>query len=155
MALALQAVSDLTNLLHEVPRRFRQFGDEEVKKPRAEGKWSRLQILGHVCDSAINNLNRFVSIQGQSEPLVIASYNQNVWVEAGRYNEASAEEIMALWVSLNQSVLRVVSGLSASVLSHLCRLPDGTEVTLEWLIGDYVDHLKHHLEQIFPGDSWN
>ena len=32
--------------------------------------------------------------------------------------------------------------------SEKCVLPDKTEVTLEWLFDDYVDHMIHHLEQI-------
>jgi hypothetical protein len=27
---------------------------------------------------------------------------------------------------------------------------DNEAVTLEWLMQDYVDHMKHHLGQIFP-----
>ena len=30
------------------------------------------------------------------------------------------------------------------------RIGDNEAVTLEWLMQDYVQHMKHHLAQIFP-----
>jgi hypothetical protein len=32
-------------------------------------------------------------------------------------------------------------------------VPQSEAVTLEYLMKDYVDHLRHHLDQIFPNDK--
>ncbi|WP_158081594.1 DinB family protein [Paenibacillus selenitireducens] len=79
----------------------------------------------------------------------ITPYNQDIWVETQQYVVAPPEDVIGLWISLNQSIVRVVSNLPAASLSRDCQLPDGTRVTLEWLIQDYVEHMEHHLEQIF------
>ncbi len=31
----------------------------------------------------------------------------------------------------------------------VCRLSNGEAFTVEWLAGDYVEHMEHHLRQIF------
>ncbi|WP_256256333.1 DinB family protein [Paenibacillus sp. BC26] len=76
-------------------------------------------------------------------------YDQENWVKAQRYIDAPPEEVLALRVSLNQSVLRVITGLSPASLARTGQFPSGTTVTSEWLIDDYVAHMEHHLQQIF------
>lgn len=145
-------ISGLEAYLRDVPRQMRQFSHDEISRPRSEGKWSRLQILGHLCDSAVNNLSCFIQAQSRPEPLVVTSYNQETWVEAQQYISAPVENVVNLWVSLNQSVIRVVSHMPAAGLARSCQLPDGGTVTLEWLIRDYLRHMEHHLGQIFAAE---
>lgn len=149
----MKIVSEMESLLQSVPQRFRELAHDEIVRPRSEGKWSRLQILGHLCDSAINNVSRFIRFQYESEPLLIIPYNQEVWVETQQYADAPVEDVLGLWLSLNKSIVRVISSLPEAGLSRTCRLPDGNVVTLEWLIQDYVEHMNHHLRQIFPNQS--
>jgi hypothetical protein len=148
----MNTVSNLEALLQSVPERFRKFTHDEIVQPRSKGKWSRLQILGHLCDSAINNLTRFIHMQYQSEPLLIAPYNQDIWVKTQQYLDAPLEDVMELWLSLNQSIVRVISNLPETSLSRTCQLPDGNVVTLEWLFNDYIVHMNHHFLQIFQDE---
>ena len=48
---------------------------------------------------------------------------------------------------LNRMILRVMHKADSSDFQKNAP-PDKTEVTLEWLFDDYVDHMIHHLEQI-------
>src|ERR1700761_73585 len=58
---------------------------EEVftHKPLPE-KWSRKEILGHLVDSAQNNIRRFVVAQYEDDPVI--GYNQDSWVTVAGYN---------------------------------------------------------------------
>ncbi|MFC7439831.1 DinB family protein [Laceyella putida] len=105
--------------------------------------------IGTLCDSAINNVSRFIRAQQSEGPFVVTGYDQDEWVRAQQYQQASLEEVASLWVSLNRSVLRVVSRLPEGKETQACLLPDGKQVTLAWLIKDYVAHMEHHLAQIF------
>lgn len=40
-------------------------------------KWSKKEILGHLIDSGINNLQRFTEIQYESKPYKIRKYKQD------------------------------------------------------------------------------
>lgn len=69
---------------------------------------------------------------------------------AQQYARASREEIGLLWVSLNQSILRVISSLQPAQLELVFLLETGETLTLQEVIRDYLAHMKHHLGQIFP-----
>ncbi len=146
-------IDDLYLLLSEFPASFCSLTYAEVTEPHAPGKWSRLQILGHLCDSAINNITRFIKMQYEPQPFLLTPYDQNKWMDAQQYKNASPDDILNLWVSLNQTVLRVISTLTPAQLFLVAQLPQGDTVTLEWLIEDYIQHMKHHLGQIFPQNA--
>ena len=55
-----------SELLQTVERAFlelRAMPDAEAGRPRAPGKWSPKQVIGHLVDSAANNHQRFVRAQ--------------------------------------------------------------------------------------------
>ncbi|MFC4098894.1 DinB family protein [Paenibacillus xanthanilyticus] len=151
--MALNATAQLEAFLALVPAAIADLSVEAMVTPPHPGKWSRLQILGHLCDSALHNLTRFVHVQHRPEPLQLQPYNQDEWVAAQRYADAPIEEIIALWVSLNRSIVRMIAHLPDEVTARTVRLPSGETQTLAWLITDYVAHLKHHLRQIVLGDA--
>ncbi|WP_019914815.1 DinB family protein [Paenibacillus sp. HW567] len=146
-------ISALQLLVKKVPAAFASLSDEEAAAPRPGGKWSKQQLLGHLCDSAINNLSRFINVQYEPQPLSLALYAQNEWMAAQQYGDAPRGEILNLWVSVNQSILRVISSLTSDQLALLFLLNSGEMVTLKWLIEDYLDHMRHHLSQIFPDQN--
>lgn len=149
--MVINTVAQLGNLIKPIPDKLKAWPVERMVTARAIGKWSNLQILGHLCDSAINNLTRIIQAQSASEPFVVTPYNQDKWVEVQRYSDASVEEIITLWVSLNGALIRVISAMPEDQMrSKQIRLTSGEQHTLEWLINDYMEHLKHHLHQISP-----
>jgi DinB family protein len=127
--------------------RLRALTEVEVSGPRADGKWSRKEILGHLIDSAANNHQRFVRAQ-----MVAAfewpGYEQNEWVRAHGYSDQPWTELLGLWLALNNHVARVIELVPDSKAGTRCTIGAGGAVTLEWLMRDYVHHLRHHLAQI-------
>lgn len=146
-----EMAAQLESLVQTIPGRLRALPEAKMVTPRAVGKWSNLQIVGHLCDSAIHNIRRIIEARTSPEPYLITPYNQDKWAEAQHYGTAPIEEIIVLWESLNRAMLRVISALPAEVVStREVRLINGEQHTLEWLIVDYVEHIRHHLKQIFP-----
>jgi hypothetical protein len=45
----------------------------------------------------------------------------------------------------------VIERVPASKLQTPCTIGDGKPVTLEYVMQDYLTHMKHHLEQIAAG----
>jgi hypothetical protein len=136
--------------------------DESTSRRPAPGKWSPREIVGHLIDSASNNHQRFVRAQFQ-EDLIFPGYAQDAWVSAQRYQEAPWHELLALWRSFNLHIARVMELASAEarlrprVRHNLDELawkpvPRDNPATLEYFMEDYVNHLQHHLDQIFRSD---
>src|SRR5262245_5252597 len=95
------ALSQLEKHIQEVPERFKQFSAETVLQKPAPGKWSKQEILGHLIDSAINNLKRFTDTQYFPQPYTVIRYNQDELVIINRYQQLSLEYLLNLWSILN------------------------------------------------------
>lgn len=144
-----KTITRLQQLVAAVPRQLDQFSAEEMTLRRASGKWSKREILGHLCDSALHNWQRFNLAQQQSEPLQIIGYQQDVLVRQNNWQGQPTGQVTALWVSLNTQIVAVLKNLPKEKLPHPIVLPDGKAATLQFLIEDYLAHLEHHLGQIF------
>jgi len=115
--------------------------------PRSAGKWSRKEIIGHLIDSASNNHQRFV--RGAQQPdLHLPGYDQNWCVTVQRPNEISWTLLLSLWSSYNRYLAHVIASLPTDSASHLIRIGDSAPVDLLWVASDYVEHFKHHVNQI-------
>jgi hypothetical protein len=114
-------------------------------------------------DSAANNHQRFV--RGQfTDDLMFAGYNGDQWVDAQKYNDASWLDLVDLWRAYNTHLLHVVSIIPAPIRTEqrdkhtfdqvaFKTVDRSSATTLEYLIRDYLDHLKHHLDQIWS-NTW-
>ena len=94
------------------------------------------------------------------DDLVFPGYDQNGWVETNHYQESSWPQLVDLWRAYNLHLHHLMSHADAAKLSTPCTLhtleeiafktvPQSKPATLEYLMKDYVDHLNHHLGQIF------
>jgi hypothetical protein len=134
--------------------------EAQSARPRAPGKWSPKEVIGHLIDSAAVNHQRFVRASSQDD-LVFPTYAQDEWVAAQRYREAPWEELVELWRRYNRHIAWVMEGVPEAVRFRSHRrhnlhqiawqvVPEGETTTLDYLMRDYVGHLKHHLRQVLP-----
>jgi hypothetical protein len=114
----------------------------------APDKWSKKEIIGHLIDSALINLERFVRCTYEENFKL--TYQQVEWVRAQHYREADINKLLDLWQLLNEQIVRVLQNYPADRLNKECYKIKTTEslFTVEWLAQDYVEHLEHHLKQI-------
>src|SRR5881392_3224291 len=156
-------LNDFKETIGSASDRLKNISEAESAKPRAEDHWSSKQIIGHLIDSAANNHARFVLGQLKDD-LVFAGYDQNGWVRTNHYQEAQWSQLVDLWRAYNLHLQHVMAHASKEKMTTPCTLhtlqeiafntvPQSEAVTLEYLMKDYVDHLKHHLDQIFPNNK--
>ena len=143
------ALSQLEKHIQEVPQHVNQFSPEVLLHKPTPGKWSKQEILGHLIDSAINNLKRFTDIQCFSQPYTVIRYQQDDLVIINRYQQLPLEHMLQLWSVLNKQIVNIISTIPADKLPYTVIIPSGESKTLEWLAIDYVEHMEHHLKQIF------
>ena len=143
-----EVVDGINKILKELPGKFDRLSEEAVSRHPSPGKWSKKQILGHLCDSALNNYSRFIRVQIEPEPFDIRRYRQDEWVEFNHYQDISSKEIIELWDVLNRRIVHIISEIPDDKLKIICDTGDGEIHTLEFIIRDYLAHMNHHLEQI-------
>jgi hypothetical protein len=143
---------ELSSLVGQTVPAFETIGEAGSLKTRGPGTWSRKQILGHVIDSALNNVHRFVRAS-QEDELAMPDYDQPAWVAAGGYQDRPWADLVRLWAGLNDHLAHVISGIPPERLETPCRIGGSEPLTLEFLVRDYVRHLRHHLQQILDPDG--
>ncbi|NJK46231.1 MAG: DinB family protein [Pleurocapsa sp. SU_196_0] len=128
-----------------------------ARESRGDGKWTRQEILGHLIDSASNNLQRFVRTQIpahlESGRLVLPGYAQNDWIAINHYATRNWDDLVQLWAALNAQIAHIMRHVTPSSLQTPCAIGGGEPIPLEALMIDYVGHLKHHLEQIVQSST--
>jgi len=158
-----QWLDDYRQTIEGASSRLLEISESQSEQPRAEEHWSSKQILGHLIDSAANNHARFVLGQLKDD-LLFPGYDQNGWVKTNHYQEESWPQLVALWRAYNLHLHHLMVHADKARLNTPCTLhtlqeiafqavPSSEPVTLEYLMEDYVVHLKHHLAQIFSGTA--
>jgi hypothetical protein len=152
-------LDDFRETIVKSTARLREIPEEQSRRQSSPDDWSPIEILGHLIDSAANNHQRFVRAQF-TDDLVFSGYEQNQWVNSQKYREESWADVIQLWSAYNLHLVHAASVIPENVLTrprsqhtldqiafkHVDKSEPGT---LEYLIRDYVDHLQHHLNQIF------
>lgn len=123
--------------------------EETLRTRPAPGKWSKKEILGHLVDSAQNNIQRFVRSQHEDHTVHI-TYRQDDWVALQHYQEYPGADLIQLWMLLNRHLAHIWSHIKEPAWAVTVDIGKNAAeyVTLEALAVDYVRHLRHHLRQI-------
>ena len=151
-------VAEFRSLVEDSAAALLKISEADSERRAAPGKWSPKEILGHLIDSASNNHQRFVRAQFQDD-LVFAGYDQDAWVAAQKYQDTRWLPLVNLWREYNLHLARVMAATPEAIRLRKTRrhnfheiawktVPQHKPSTLDYFMRDYVDHLRHHLDQI-------
>lgn len=148
-------MKDLQRIIEDTLELFDQFPSHTWTIKPNPSKWSRIEILGHLIDSARINLQRFIEVQYSGSPYTVKPYPQDKLVMINSYQHHTFQEVINLWKSLNYHIGYLINKFPDTSYSKPVVLADGTETDLRWLVEDYILHLEHHLAQIhnYPSSS--
>ncbi len=137
-------------LLDEVESRLLMLDSKKTELKPAPDKWSKREILGHLIDSAANNHQRFVRAVYHAADQ-FPTYDQNEWVRIQHYNKASWPSLVTLFAAYNHQLCYVIEHIPPDAYSSPCNIGEEQPVQLDFVVKDYLRHLRHHLERILEG----
>ncbi|HNX44022.1 MAG TPA: DinB family protein [Bacteroidales bacterium] len=110
------------------------------------------QILGHLVDSASNNIHRIVHLQYRQSPLSFPNYatngNNDRWIAIQDYQNEDWNDLIRLWKYTNLHLCHVIRNVDHGKLENEWMSGPDSMITLEEMIRDYPLHLKLHLSEI-------
>ena len=128
---------------------LRAISDAEASLKPQPTKWSAKEIIGHLIDSACNNHQKFIRTMAQPH-LDFVGYQQDFWVQKQYYSSRPWEELLTLWYSYNLHLAHIIEHTAQEVLSNTVSIESVGPFRLDFIMPDYIEHLKHHLRQILP-----
>jgi hypothetical protein len=118
----------------------------DLRARPAPGEWSVLELIGHVADAELVSSGRYRWILAHDTP-AIPGYDQDLWTERLRHNEADPDELLALIGALRAANLALWRRTPVEERSrhgiHAERGPESYELTFRLIAG----HDRFHLAQ--------
>ncbi len=137
-------IEQLERIIGDYTSQLQGLNEESFSLKPSPSRWSGKEFLGHLIDSAQNNIRRFVVAQYEDQPYIV--YAQNDWVTAADYQHYPLNDLIAVWVLMNKHIVILLKNLPAGVAGRNVQTQELHSI--EWLAADYNKHLLHHLHQI-------
>lgn len=143
---------DLLSLLDEWEPRLLNLS-EDIISIRKNGQNRNIkQIVGHMVDSASNNIHRIVHLQYQPSPLNFPDYanlgNNDRWIAIQNYKTENWHNLVMLWKYSNLHLVHVVNNVDIDKLDNEWITALNKNVSLKAMIIDYLRHFKLHISEI-------
>jgi hypothetical protein len=129
-----------------------ELSNEVITERRNSQNRTIKQILGHLIDSASNNIHRFVHLQYRESPLNFPNYasegNNDSWIAIQHYQEEDWQTLIALWKYTNYHVVHVIRHMNAEKLDHVWIASADRNISLREMVTGYLTHFELHLKEI-------
>lgn len=149
--LGLLADRDPVEVLEQMPAALRRAADgltpRQASQPEAPGKWSVRQVLQHLADSELVWGYRLRMVWAQNRP-PLTGYDQDLWAERLRYDEADIEHSLQEFTVLRHANLRLLRRASREDLKRVGVHAERGEESVEHMIRLYAGHDLLHLRQL-------
>jgi DinB superfamily len=137
--------------LEELPTKLRSavagLDERQLDTPYRPGGWSVRQVVHHLPDSHMNAYSRFRLGLTEDSP-TIKPYDEAAWAELADAKTAPIEHSLSLLEHLHARWLVLLHSLPETDLGRTLRHPEWGQMSLQWMLGLYAWHSRHHVAHI-------
>jgi hypothetical protein len=137
--------------IEALPRNLRQaiagLDDAQLDTPYRPGGWTIRQVVHHYPDSHLNSYTRFRLALTENSP-TIKPYEEAAWAELVDAKTAPVELSLSLLDALHARWTILLRSLSDQDFARTFNHPERGEVRLDWNLGLYAWHSRHHVAHI-------
>lgn len=143
---------ELLSLIEEWELKLLQLPKDLITQKRNSQNRTIKQIVGHMADSASNNIHRIIHLQYQTSPLIFPDYanlgNNDRWIAIQNYQNEIWEDLVQLWKYSNLHIIHVINNVNMDKLDNEWISALNKAVSLKAMIIDYLPHFQLHLSEI-------
>lgn len=110
-------------------------------------RWSIHEIVVHLADAELSSAVRaryFIAEPGKT----VGFYDQEAWAERLNYHGQSTADALELFKWIRKTTYELVKNQPDSVFSNKVVHPEHGEVSMDWWLEAYDDHVKKHVGQM-------
>lgn len=130
-----------------LPKALAGLSEGQMAEPEASGKWSVRHVVQHLADSELVWGYRLRMVLAEDRPR-LTGYDQDLWAQRLRYDEANVENALDDFGVLRRSNLRLLAGASGDDLKRVGVHAERGEESVGHMIGLYAGHDLLHLRQL-------
>lgn len=119
----------------------------DVTRQPGEGRWSVLQVVGHLADAELLASVRLRRVITQDRANLFC-YQQETWADRLNYSQRKIETVTARFVLLRRENAELLSELKSETWNLTGAHDEYGLLSLRQLIEGYVEHTAKHLNQI-------
>lgn len=142
---------DPVEVMSETPERLRQLFEKhsvaEARQRPFAGKWTPLEVLGHLIDAEWSFAWRMRSVLGEDRPRIEAM-DQDLWVTAQGFNEQEPNDLLDDFEALRRINLRVWRRMTPEQLQRVGLHQQRGEESLDTMRVMLAGHDLSHRDQI-------
>ena len=143
---------ELLDLMEKWESRLSSLCENDIVTKRNSQNRNIKQIVGHMVDSASNNIHRIVHLQYQPSPFAFPCYasfgNNDRWIAIQDYQTENWTNLVQLWKYTNLHIVHVINHVNDDKLNNQWISANGENVSLKEMIIDYLRHFKLHIAEI-------
>ncbi|MFL6449010.1 MAG: YfiT family bacillithiol transferase [Bryobacteraceae bacterium] len=137
--------------LESLPQNLRNavggLSEIQLDTPYRPGGWTVRQVVHHLPDSHMNSYVRFrLAITEDTPP--VKTYAEEKWAELPDAREAPIDGSLLLLDGLHRRFVSLLRSLTDEDFARTFRHPELGEIRLDWTLGLYAWHSRHHVAHI-------
>jgi hypothetical protein len=140
----IRQIEDLPSNLKEA---VSGLSNAQLDTPYRPGGWTVRQVVHHLPDSHLNSYSRFRLALTEDSP-VIKPYDEAAWAELPDAKAAPIAASLSILEGLHARWAALLHSLGDTAFTRTFKHPELGEVRLDWTLGLYEWHGRHHLSHI-------
>ncbi|HEY6947852.1 MAG TPA: DinB family protein [Gemmatimonadales bacterium] len=134
----------LRNQIAETAALLRPLDAAKARHRYAPGKWSVIEVLGHLADTERVMAYRALRVaRGDETPL--AGFDENVYVPAGEFERRPIADVVGEFEAVRAATVALLGGLPAAAWTRW-GVANGQRVTVRALAHIIAGHELHHVD---------
>lgn len=143
---------ELEKRVYELANQLTQLNQKEITIRKNTQNRSIKEIVGHMVDSASNNIHRVVHLQYRESPVDFPNYasygNNDKWIAIQNYQDENWEHLIQIWKFNHLHFCHIIRNINPEKTDAKWLADKNVQVSLKEMVEDFPRHFELHIKEI-------